>query len=69
MQILSWSLGTRPLPVQNHNLPYHWPAAGETPEIQRIEDRIARFTMTHVQQGEGIQVLRYDVSGQRKASP
>lgn len=48
-----------------HNLPYDWPAAGETPEIQRIEDRIARFTMTHVQQGEGIQVLRYDVSGQR----
>ena len=34
----------------------------ETGFIGRIEDRIARWTMTDVGQGEGIQVLRYDVS-------
>lgn len=32
----------------------------ETPTIERIEERIARVTMTEPDQGEGIQVLRYD---------
>ena len=32
----------------------------ETPMISRVEERIARFTMTESDQGEGIQVLRYD---------
>ena len=35
--------------------------ADETELIGRVEERIARWTMTDAGQGEGIQVLRYDV--------
>eukprot|EP00955_Chlamydomonas_euryale_P046354 353404-Chlamydomonas_euryale.AAC.18 len=35
--------------------------AGATPTIQRIEERISRLTMTAVGQGEGLQILRYEV--------
>jgi hypothetical protein len=35
---------------------------GETPVVHRIEERIARWSMTAIEQGEGIQVLRYEVN-------
>lgn len=35
-------------------------AAGSTPTIRRIEERISRLTMTQAGQGEGLQILRYE---------
>jgi hypothetical protein len=36
-------------------------ARGETPEISRIEERIAQWVMIPPGQGEGFQILRYQV--------
>ncbi len=36
---------------------------GQTELIRRIEDRIARWTMLPAGNGEGMQVLRYEVGG------
>ncbi|KAG1679837.1 hypothetical protein FOA52_012750 [Chlamydomonas sp. UWO 241] len=34
---------------------------GENPTVKSVEERLARITMTHPMQGEGVQVLKYNI--------